>query len=371
MAPRTFQPGRAAIVASSPKTHRLLAFAQPSQMAAPDKPNTPPAEDDEATVAIAAPPMDSFLENMIAGSMSRGVSQAILHPIDVLRTRSQAIGVTSKLQARTFLKGIAPCLLLSVPAGGMQFVTYEYMKEKLTDLAPENRMFVQLTAGASGALAASVVRVPQEILKQRVQADVYPNMIATIQGILSTDGPRGFYTGYLSTVLRDVPFNATAFLFFEQFKGTFVRTNSRDPENWENLAMGAMSGGLSALIWTPIDVVKTRLMTQKPGQARKYNGILDTFKKVANEEGPQALMKGVVPRLVYLSPMSAITFSVYEAIKGAMRHQKAVIGKDDVEDSLESNRGRKPKTTAFQAPLAAPNPFAARSHKARRPAPRR
>ena len=46
--------------------------------------------------------------------------------------------------------------------------------------------------------------------------------------------------------------------------------------------------------------------------------------KVAAEEGPSALMKGVVPRCLYLGPLAAITLTIYEKVMPAcMRRYSA------------------------------------------------
>ena len=58
---------------------------------------------------------------------------------------------------------------------------------------------------------------------------------------------------------------------------------------------------------TPVDVVKTRLMT---GGAE--GGIIGTFSAILKEEGAATLMKGVVPRVCFLAPLAALTLSLYE-----------------------------------------------------------
>jgi len=59
---------------------------------------------------------------------------------------------------------------------------------------------------------------------------------------------------------------------------------------------------------TPVDVVKTRLMT---GGAT--GGIVGVMQKILEEEGAATLMKGVLPRVVFLAPLAAMTLSLYEA----------------------------------------------------------
>ena len=68
-------------------------------------------------------------------------------------------------------------------------------------------------SGAIGALGASIVRVPQEVLKQRVQADIYPNAAVGFVKMVQENGVGAFYKGYVATVSRDVPWNALSFMY--------------------------------------------------------------------------------------------------------------------------------------------------------------
>jgi len=245
-----------------------------------------------------------FRERLIAGSGARGVAQTLLHPIDVARTRLQAKGVSMTFTPQTFLKGITPQFVLAFPAGALQFAFYEWGKDRLgSGSGPE------VLCGAFGALGASIIRVPQEVLKQRVQADIYPNAFTGAVTVLKNDGIGGLYKGYFATISRDVPWNALSFMFFAQAKGLFKRRNERAPTTEENLVLGALSGMTAAVIMTPVDVVKTRLMT---GGAT--GGIAGTFTAILRDEGAATLMKGVVPRVMFLAPLAALTLSFYEAI---------------------------------------------------------
>merc|ERR1711924_458791 len=70
-----------------------------------------------------------------------------------------------------------------------------------------------------------------------------------------------------------------------------------------------MGGMAAAVIMTPVDVVKTRLMV---GSAAG-KGIAATMTSIVKEEGAATLMKGVVPRVLYLAPLASMTLSFYEA----------------------------------------------------------
>jgi len=276
-----------------------------------------------ATAGVAAQTL-SFSERMVAGAIARGIAQTSLHPVDVMRTRLQAKGVAKNWAPSVFLKGVLPQIILALPAGAMQFAAFEASKEKLAALLPgeKNQQVRDLLAGAAGATAAASFRVPQEVIKQRIQADIYPNMAVAVKTIAAAEGPAGFYRGALATMSRDVPWNALAFLFHGQAKSAFASAAGRKPTNQENLGLAGVSGAIAAVIMTPVDVVKTRLMTQRAG-AVQYKGIIGTLNRIVQEEGAATLMKGVVPRVMFLAPLAGITFSVYEGVSTVIKKRKA------------------------------------------------
>jgi solute carrier family 25 S-adenosylmethionine transporter 26 len=247
-----------------------------------------------------------FRERMLAGSAARGVAQTFLHPIDVARTRLQAKGVAMKWSADTVLKGVGPQFFLAFPAGALQFAAYEWAKDQLARVGSAGAA-AEVLCGAIGALGASVIRVPQEVLKQRVQADIYPNALAGLRTVLATDGPAGLYKGYFATISRDVPWNALSFMFFAQAKAFYLKWTGEKPDTGTNLALGAFAGMAAAVIMTPVDVVKTRLMT---GGAS--GGLVGVMSAIVRDEGVATLMKGVIPRVVFLAPLAALTLSLYE-----------------------------------------------------------
>jgi hypothetical protein len=60
-------------------------------------------------------------------------------------------------------------------------------------------------------------------------------------------------------------------------------------------------------------VIKTRLQTQKSED--KYKGIGDVVKRLYQENGWRAFMKGVQARMLYFAPSAAITWASYEYAK--------------------------------------------------------
>eukprot|EP00284_Hemiselmis_tepida_P012137 CAMPEP_0174916782 /NCGR_PEP_ID=MMETSP1355-20121228/2040_1 /TAXON_ID=464990 /ORGANISM="Hemiselmis tepida, Strain CCMP443" /LENGTH=339 /DNA_ID=CAMNT_0016161819 /DNA_START=70 /DNA_END=1089 /DNA_ORIENTATION=- len=312
-----------------------LAAAEGSDQASDDKPKPPPPKKSSSGGAPCSFKGGAWknslsqTEKMWAGSLARLCAQTLLHPLDTIRTRRQAAGGLTTTP-KDMLKGLVPQMLGAMPAGALQFIAYEQTKTELNALCKNQTLgglrphLTEICAAAVGAAAASLVRVPQERVKQPVQADLYPSMFAAIQANLKSGGLSSFYTGFTATILRDIPWNTLSFFFFNIFKTAYEGLLNMAPNQRDTMAIGAVGGALAAVIMTPVDVVKTRLMLQKPGADGKlpYMGIAHALVKISTEEGPGALMKGLTPRMAYLGPLAAITMSIYEKIGKKMLMDK-------------------------------------------------
>eukprot|EP00966_Prymnesium_polylepis_P261023 6029356-Prymnesium_polylepis.1 len=89
----------------------------------------------------------------------------------------------------------------------------------------------------------------------------------------------------------------------------------------EDACIGFLVGALTAIATEPIDVVRTRLQTQKRASAAVggtdfgYRGLLDGLQKAAKAEGVVVLWRGLLPRLLLKSIGSMIWYTVYMAIR--------------------------------------------------------
>lgn len=72
-------------------------------------------------------------------------------------------------------------------------------------------------------------------------------------------------------------------------------------------------GGVSAvLVGHPFDLTKTRLQTAPQGV---YNGAIDVVKKTLARDGISGMYRGIVPPLLGVTPIFAVSFWAYDASK--------------------------------------------------------
>lgn len=266
----------------------------------------------------------SFGEAVLAGAGARLFAQTFMHPLEVVRTRTQAFrGRTMPilpLSAKFVLalKGIVPQILLAGPAGALQFGALEVARAWLLKHAPPALVAGTLStlwAGFFGAFIAASVRIPQEVLKQGCQADVYSNCLVALSTIWRLSGLAGLYRGAGVTLARDILWNGLSYAFFSNWKVLFARVTHRESSASENLLIGAAGGSLAALFTQPLDVAKTRIMIQRAGEVAKYKGVFATVLLLLKEEGPLVLFSGLLTRVVYLAPFASLVYAANDFLK--------------------------------------------------------
>ncbi|EFJ30292.1 hypothetical protein SELMODRAFT_146160 [Selaginella moellendorffii] len=283
-----------------------------------------------ATTAIPSRKQINFaqviIEGAIAGATAGVVVETVLYPIDTIKTRLQAARTSGKIVLKGLYSGLAGNLLGVLPASAIFVGVYEPVKRKLEECLPDHLSSIaHLTAGATGGLAASLVRVPTEVVKQRMQTREFPRAHIAVRSIVSNEGFRGLYAGFGSFLLRDLPFDAIQFCIYEQLKIGYKKMARRDLYDSETALVGAFAGALTGALTTPLDVIKTRLMIQ--GKSNAYKGIVDCVQKIVQEEGAGALTKGIGPRVMWIGIGGSIFFGVLEKTKQVLEqsHQKKVI----------------------------------------------
>nr|XP_009595342.1 S-adenosylmethionine carrier 1, chloroplastic/mitochondrial isoform X1 [Nicotiana tomentosiformis] len=255
-----------------------------------------------------------LFEGVIAGGTAGVVVETALYPIDTIKTRLQAARGGGQIALKGLYSGLAGNLAGVLPASAIFVGVYEPAKQKLLKMLPENLSAVaHLTAGALGGIAASFVRVPTEVIKQRMQTRQFASAPDAVRLIVSKEGFKGLYAGYGSFLLRDLPFDAIQFCIYEQLRIGYKLAAKRDLNDPENAVIGAFAGALTGAITTPLDVIKTRLMVQ--GSANQYKGIVDCVRIIVAEEGAPALLKGIGPRVLWIGIGGSIFFGVLERTK--------------------------------------------------------
>jgi hypothetical protein len=356
----------------------LPQFASVTTAAAPAAPSA---------AAAAAPPSSSSkpklelkpASDVLAGAVARAASQSTVHPLDTLKVRMQAadaVAAASSARAASAaaraaasgaassasssavvpLRGIASAAasVRSLYAGvagaasgaglyiGTYFAFYGAACNALTSATDLPAGAVAFLAGGAGAVGGSVVKVPLAVCIRSVQAGVYPSAPAAAAAIVKAAGVRGLFTGYVPTLLEDVPDMAVKFAVYETLRAAHARLMTararatgelspskkgsetfqpRPPSMGEDFAMGAVAGAAAAAATTPLDVIKTNMMCSAASRPTMREAARAALARGGGR--PSALFAGVGPRALSNGINSAVFFAFFSVLRGALAKAKA------------------------------------------------
>ena len=291
---------------------------------------------------------------MLAGGLGGTSGDMLMHSLDTVKTRQQGdphfppkyTTMSSTYSTifrqegipRGLYSGVTPALIGSFPGTVIFFGTYEWSKRYMIDhgVLPSVSYFA---SGFVADLAASVVYVPSEVLKTRLQLQGrynnpffnsgynYRSTWDAAKTIVRTEGFQALFYGYRATLWRDLPFSALQFAFYEKERQWAMRwAGSRDIGLGLEALTAMTAGGMAGTLTCPLDVVKTRIQTQHNGLNARFprnaaktttldtSSVLTGLRMIYKTEGIAGWFRGVGPRAVWTSVQTGTMFVCYQAL---------------------------------------------------------
>ncbi|KAL0450838.1 UNVERIFIED_CONTAM: Mitochondrial phosphate carrier protein 3, mitochondrial [Sesamum latifolium] len=157
---------------------------------------------------------------------------------------------------------------------------------------------------------------PLDLVKCNMQIDPakYKSISSGFGVLLKEQGVKGFFRGWVPTLLGYSAQGACKFGFYEFFKKYY--SDLAGPENASKyktliyLAGSASAEVIADIALCPFEAVKVRVQTQ-PGFAR---GLADGLPKFVRSEGALGLYKGLVPLWGRQIPYTMMKFASFETI---------------------------------------------------------
>lgn len=263
--------------------------------------------------------------------------------------------IVKKETALGLYKGLGAVLGGIVPKMAIRFTSYEYYKtllanketgqvtSKATFLGKSNmqilsslvQSLISCTAGlAAGVTEAVAVVNPMEVVKIRLQAQhhsladpldapKYRSAPHALFTVIKEEGFSTLYRGVSLTALRQGTNQAANFTAYTELKAALQRLQPQYADSqlpsYQTTVIGLISGAVGPFSNAPIDTIKTRLQKTRaePGQSA-ISRIMVIAKDMFKQEGASAFYKGITPRVMRVAPGQAVTFTVYEYLKGKL-----------------------------------------------------
>lgn len=177
-----------------------------------------------------------------------------------------------------------------------------------------------LSSFTSGVVSRFIVQ-PFDVLKIRFQVQYepltsnlksnqskYKSISQAFISIFKEEGLRSLWKGHLTGQLLSTSYISLQFTSFEVLTKLTYRKN--ESTTLQHFLCGGASASIATICIQPLDMLKTRLVTQ--GEPKIYKNIAHACVCIFRNEGLRGFYKGLVPSLLLVTPQTAISFSVYE-----------------------------------------------------------
>lgn len=285
--------------------------------------------------------LNNSIISLISGGLA-GISVDIgLFPIDTLKSRLQS-GIKSINNKKiNIFSGIKSTFLGSFPSAAGFFVTYDYISNQINKKYMNNHKnqmkndncnvvynpFIYMISAICGECIAVLIRNPFELIKQNLQVGNFTSNKEAIMFIYNKYGMKGFYNGYFITVIREIPFSLIQFPLYEYLKSNYIRKAGKDNvTKLQIMSCGALAGGVSAFVTTPIDVIKTRVMTYTGSESSLKSSVLSVVNEI-NRSNKLLYFSGCHWRVLYISVGGMCFFSTNEFMKKTLGYDNTDIKK--------------------------------------------
>lgn len=231
--------------------------------------------------------------------------------------------------AAALLTGFGPTAVGYLVQGGGKFMGYEFFKKKFVDYAGSEetakkyRMPIYLTASACGEFFADIALCPLEATRIRLVSDknFAKGLFSGFTRLAREEGFRGFYSGFVPLVFKQVPYAIGQFSVHEFANEAIFRSMGAERKakltHLESTAVeltsGMAAGVAAAVLSHPAD---TLLSAINKGAGDKSQSVTTRMFSLAKEYGPSRLMfSGLGPRIAMTVGLVAGQFVIYAQCK--------------------------------------------------------
>lgn len=220
-------------------------------------------------------------------------------------------------------RGLSASLLRQITYSTTRFGIYEKLKQDFAGPsgAPSMPMLIAMasTSGFIGGIAGN----PADVLNVRMQHDAalpaaerrnYKNAIEGLIRMTREEGWKSLFRGVWPNSMRAVLMTASQLASYDGFKVALLRHAGMEDNLTTHFTASFMAGFVATTICSPVDVIKTRIMSTKESK-----GLAKLLADIYKVEGVGWMFRGWVPSFIRLGPHTIATFMFLEQHKTIYR----------------------------------------------------
>lgn len=197
--------------------------------------------------------------------------------------------------------------------------------------------YTGLAGGITGCTTRSLCQ-PFDVIKIRLQLQVEPihsrssiskyrTIPQTIATVYREEGILAFWKGHNASQVLSMAQGMAQFTFYERFNKVLREmTVFEGHDRARNFVCGAFSGSFATFMVMPLDVIKTRLVSQDPDGG--YRNAFHAVSSIYRHEGLRGLYRGLGPAIMQTAPLTGGQFMFYNLFGDVIKRLKKVPQED-------------------------------------------
>ncbi|KAJ5478779.1 hypothetical protein N7530_004288 [Penicillium desertorum] len=280
------------------------------------------------------------------GGSASCFAASVTHPLDLVKVRLQTRAPDApKTMVGTFVhilknngftglySGLSAAMLRQITYSTTRFGIYEELKSRVaptSDRAPGLVTLIGM-ASASGFIGG-IAGNPADVMNVRMQHDAslppaqrrnYRNAIQGIIQMTRTEGFSSLFRGVWPNSTRAILMTASQLASYDTFKRLCIEKAGMADNLSTHFTASFMAGFVATTVCSPVDVIKTRIMTASHAEGGGQS-IIGLLRDICRKEGLAWTFRGWVPSFIRLGPHTIATFLFLEEHKKLYRKLKGI-----------------------------------------------
>ncbi|KAF9182109.1 hypothetical protein BGZ51_004952 [Haplosporangium sp. Z 767] len=314
--------------------------------------------------------IDYILRTMFAGGIAGITAKSAIAPLDRVKILFQASNPQFEKYAGTWtgvfraardiqrtggirglFQGNSATVLRIFPYAAIKFMAYEQYRSLLMPTRRDETPYKKLVAGSMAGVTSVFFTYPLDLIRVRLAyettAKPYMVLVRKIynepaggkrpgrQSWLPNLGITNFYRGFLTSVMGMIPYAGVSFFTHDVMQefcrehlpwtlkpqqnrglpdknGDYSRPELRTVAE---LACGGIAGAVSQTASYPLEVVRRKMQVAGALNPKVFVGMWETTKGIYMAKGLRGYFVGLSIGYLKVTPMVAISFTVYERMK--------------------------------------------------------
>ena len=225
---------------------------------------------------------------------------------------------------------LSASLLRQATYSTTRFGVYEELKEVFTTATTSPSFPTLIAMASTSGCLGGIAGNPADILNVRMQNDAslpaadrrnYRNAIDGLFRMVREEGFASLFRGVWPNSTRAVLMTASQLASYDIFKKELIQRSSMEDNLYTHFTASFMAGFVATTVCSPVDVVKTRVMSAKTSE-----GMVSLLTRITQNEGFGWMFRGWVPSFIRLGPHTIATFMFLEQHKNIYRKLKGLEG---------------------------------------------